>query len=427
MDDALVIDSISKRYAIGAKVDPRSFREAVAGILSVRRRREAAELRTLWALRDVSFTVEAGEATAIIGQNGAGKSTLLRILSRITEPTSGTIAGCGRVSSLLEVGTGFHGSLTGRENIQLNGAILGMTRKEIRERLDQIVAFAEVDRFIDTPVKYYSTGMYMRLAFAVAAHLEPEILVVDEVLAVGDAAFQAKCLRKMGDVASRGRTVLFVSHNMPAVKALCKTAVWLKEGQVADRGPAGQIIDRYLQHSFSEAGLDEVQTMIDSLPEDPVFRLRRIELQQNGMRRAVVENGKPLDVEIAFDVRRTTLGLYAYIALHDLDDTLLFESLQGGDGAHAPLLETGSYVARVTIPADLLSPRPYQLRFNAAIATVRHCIRDAVRINFDVQQTGIVNRAWPGYQTAGRLAPQLNWVVRRIGPGVASEGHHYGD
>lgn len=416
MPDAVVIDNISKRYTIGKRFDPRSFRETVAGLLSARRRHTAAEPRTLWALRDVSFPVESGEATAIIGQNGAGKSTLLKILSRITEPTSGKIMVRGRVSSLLEIGTGFHGSLTGRENIQLNGAILGMTRKEIRERFDEIVAFAAVDPLIDTPVKYYSTGMYLRLAFAVAAHLEPDILVIDEVLAVGDAAFQAKCLQKMGDVASHGRTVLFVSHNMPAVKALCKTAVWLKEGRIVDRGAPDEIVDRYLEHSLSHAGLEEAQAMIDSMPEDPVFRLRRITLLQNGAQRSVVNNGEPLDVEIAFEVHKTTLGLYMSVGLYDLDETLIFESLQNGDGARGPLLAAGNHVARVTIPSNLLAPRPYQLRLNAAIVNVRRCIPDAVRINFDVQQTGIVNRAFPGYQTPGRLAPQLEWVVRRIGP-----------
>ncbi len=418
MPDAVQIDGISKRYTIGTKFDPRSFREAVAGLFSARRRRVAAESRTLWALRDVSFGVEAGEALAIIGQNGAGKSTLLRILSRITEPTSGRIVVHGRVSSLLDVGTGFHGSLTGRENIYLNGAILGMTRREIRSRFDEIVAFAEVDRFVDTPVKYFSTGMYLRLAFAVAAHLEPEILLVDEVLAVGDAAFQAKCLRKMSDVASHGRTVLFVSHNMPAVKALCQTAVWLKAGLVVDRGPADQVIDRYLEHSSSHAGVDEVQAIIDSLPEDRAFRLHHITLRQNGARRTVVENGQPLEVEIAFDVRTTTLGLHVGILLYDLDDTLIFESLHNGDSDQPPVMEAGSYAAKVTIPADILAPRQYQLRFNAAIVNVRRCVPDAVRINFDVRPTGIVNRAFPGYQTPGRLAPHLEWVVRRIRPGV---------
>ena len=204
-----------------------------------------------WALRDVSFDVGAGEVVGIIGRNGAGKSTLLKILSRITEPTTGRVTLQGRVASLLEVGTGFHPELTGRENIFLNGAILGMTRQEIRRNFDAIVAFAEVERFLDTPVKRYSSGMYVRLAFAVAAHLEPDIFVIDEVLAVGDAEFQKKCLGKMHEVSRGGRTVLFVSHNMAAVQALCSRAVWLERGSVAATGPTADVVASYLQAAHS--------------------------------------------------------------------------------------------------------------------------------------------------------------------------------
>src|SRR6185436_13640278 len=202
---------------------------------------------TLWALRDVSFEVRRGEVVGVIGRNGAGKSTLLKILSRITEPTEGYAQVNGRVGSLLEVGTGFHPELTGRENVYLNGAILGMKRGEIDRKFDEIVAFAEIEQFIDTPVKHYSSGMHMRLAFAVAAHLEPEILVVDEVLAVGDAGFQQKCLGKMGEVARGGRTVLFVSHNMKAVRGLCGSAIWLAGGRVHRSGETGAIVDAYLR------------------------------------------------------------------------------------------------------------------------------------------------------------------------------------
>src|ERR1051325_9261514 len=214
MDHAVQVDRISKLYRIGAIRDPRTLREIVTDVFSRRPQVPRDEKRDLWAWRDMSFDVRRGEAIGIIGQNGAGKSTLLKILSRITEPTSGRIELHGRVSSLLEVGTGFHPELTGRENIQLNGAILGMTRREIRQRFDDIVDFAEIARFIDTPVKYYSSGMYMRLAFAGPAHLEPEILVVDDALAAGAAASKPKCPRKRGAAASHGRTVLFVSHNM---------------------------------------------------------------------------------------------------------------------------------------------------------------------------------------------------------------------
>jgi lipopolysaccharide transport system ATP-binding protein len=201
---------------------------------------------SFWALKDISFEVKQGDVLGIIGKNGAGKSTLLKIMSRVTTPTKGQIKLKGRVASLLEVGTGFHPELTGRENIFLNGTILGMTKNEIKEKFDEIVAFADIEKFIDTPVKRYSSGMYVRLAFAVAAHLEPEILLVDEVLAVGDAAFQKKCLGKMGEVANEGRTVLFVSHNLTAIKSLCQQAVWLHEGQVVSRSDAAETVDEYL-------------------------------------------------------------------------------------------------------------------------------------------------------------------------------------
>jgi lipopolysaccharide transport system ATP-binding protein len=405
------IENVSKLYRIGAKLDARTFRETVSDTVLLRRRERSSE-RDLWALRDVTFDVRDGEATAIIGQNGAGKSTLLKILSRITEPTAGRILVHGRVSSLLEVGTGFHNELTGRENVQLNGAILGMTRREIKQRFDEIVAFAEVERFIDTPVKYYSSGMYMRLAFAVAAHLEPEILVVDEVLAVGDAAFQAKCLRKMNDVASHGRTVLFVSHNMPAVKALCQTAVWLKSGEVVARGNADAIVTQYLQHSSSLAGRDNVAERLAALPPDPLFRMESIRLLQDGDDVAMVANGKPLEIEIGFEVFSATLGLHVFFRLLDLEETLVFEAVHNGH-ENVARAETGRWTATAVIPADFLAARPYQLLIGAAIANGRELLPEPVRLTFDVQQTGLVDRAFPGYTPPGQIAPLLEWRLER--------------
>jgi lipopolysaccharide transport system ATP-binding protein len=254
-DIAIRVENLSKQYRIGAKQESyRTLRDTLAGMAAgpVRALQSLAghgaqdEARSFWALKDVSFEVKRGEVVGIIGRNGAGKSTLLKILSRMTEPTSGHADIYGRVASLLEVGTGFHPELTGRENIFLNGAILGMKREEIRRKFDEIVAFAEVEQFVDTPVKHYSSGMYLRLAFAVAAHLEPEILVVDEVLAVGDAQFQKKCLGKMGEVAKEGRTVLFVSHSMQAIKRLCTTAVVLNRGELVESGEASVVVTHYL-------------------------------------------------------------------------------------------------------------------------------------------------------------------------------------
>src|SRR6202453_4736861 len=264
-DSAIIVDNLSKRYLIGHRqyqygsphyqytalrdLVGRSIGNFVRKAADVARGRpvvQGDEIEEFWALKDVSFEVKQGEVLGIIGRNGAGKSTLLKILSRITEPTKGRATLRGRVASLLEVGTGFHPELTGRENIFLNAAILGMARREVRRKFDEIVAFAEIERFLDTPVKRYSSGMFVRLAFAVAAHLEPEILLVDEVLAVGDSAFQKRCLGKIGDIARDGRTVLFVSHNMASIEALCSTCLFLKNGRFVAKGRADQVISTYM-------------------------------------------------------------------------------------------------------------------------------------------------------------------------------------
>lgn len=270
MSFAIRVDGLGKRYRLGA-THARSVRELVnrtwrrlrrrvellpheQALLRQMRGRDIAADGTFWALKEVSFEVKAGDVVGIIGRNGSGKSTLLKVLSRVTAPTTGRVELHGRVASLLEVGTGFHPELSGRENVFLNGAILGMTRAEIRRKFDEIVAFAEIEQFIDTPVKRYSSGMYIRLAFAVAAHLEPEILVVDEVLAVGDAAFQQKCLGKMGDVARVGRTVLFVSHNMTAISALCSKGIVLYDGKIAASGETAEVIARYRSDALVSEG-----------------------------------------------------------------------------------------------------------------------------------------------------------------------------
>ena len=262
-DVAIQVEGVSKLYHIGKSRTYKTARETIMNALSLPARllsrREEDHSTDLWALRDVSFDVKRGEVIGIIGRNGAGKSTLLKVLSRITEPTAGRITLKGRVGSLLEVGTGFHPELTGRENIFLNGAILGMRRGEIARKFDEIVDFSEVEKFIDTPVKHYSSGMYTRLAFAVAAHLEPEILIVDEVLAVGDAEFQRKCLGKMGDVAKQGRTVLFVSHNMGAIVQMCHRAVLMAGGQVAQTGPAATVVADYFSNNADRSGVVDLR------------------------------------------------------------------------------------------------------------------------------------------------------------------------
>lgn len=268
MNSIIQIENLGKRYIIGHQQSQgrySTFRESVTESLKTAGQRLSRTFSTgasgngsreeFWALRDVSFEVMQGERVGIIGRNGAGKSTLLKILSRITEPTTGRVRLRGKVASLLEVGTGFHPELTGRENIYLNGAILGMTKAEIRKKFDEIVSFSEIEKFLDTPVKRYSSGMYVRLAFAVAAHLEPEILIVDEVLAVGDAQFQKKCIGKMDEIGNQGRTVLFVSHNLPMVNALTTKAVLLADGRTVEKGPTGPVLDRYMQMMSSDIGL----------------------------------------------------------------------------------------------------------------------------------------------------------------------------
>src|SRR5258707_6915943 len=246
MNDSIRVEQLSKQYLLGKASQQTMLRERLVSFIKNPFAKETAVADTLWALREVSFCVKEGEVVGIIGRNGAGKSTLLKILSKITYPTTGRVKVCGRVASLLEVGTGFHEELTGRENIFLNGSILGMKQREVEAKLDQIIEFAGVERFIDTPIKRYSSGMRLRLGFAVAAHLDPDILIIDEVLAVGDAGFQKKCLNAMEDLRSGGRTVLFVSHNMAAVENLCTRAIWIDDGRLREDGPVQRVIESYM-------------------------------------------------------------------------------------------------------------------------------------------------------------------------------------
>ncbi|MCS7047887.1 MAG: ABC transporter ATP-binding protein [Verrucomicrobiae bacterium] len=292
---AIRVENLGKQYRLGPRERYKALRDVLANPF---RRSPPAE--TFWALRDVSFEVQRGEVVGVIGRNGAGKSTLLKILSQITEPTTGSAEIHGRVGSLLEVGTGFHPELTGRENIFLNGAILGMRKKEIESKFDEIVAFAEVEKFIDTPVKHYSSGMRMRLAFAVAAHLEPEILLVDEVLAVGDASFQKKCLGKMGDVAKQGRTVLFVSHNMGAIEVLCHRAFLLEEGKLFAEGPPKPVIQQYLASLPCITDAPKKLQSVDREVEIEAVILR----SADGQPANVFSPGESITIELLYHAKR---------------------------------------------------------------------------------------------------------------------------
>ncbi len=422
---AIRVANLSKRYRIGLEEE---IHDTFAGALTAFVRSPVKNLRRLrglsrleegesediiWALKDVSFEVQRGEVLGIIGRNGAGKSTLLKILSRITEPTSGRAEIYGRVSSLLEVGTGFHPELTGRENIYLNGTILGMRKTEIDRKFDEIVDFSGVERFIDTPVKRYSSGMRVRLAFSVAAHLEPEILLVDEVLAVGDAEFQKKSLGKMESVATEGRTVLFVSHNIISVRNLCGRVIWLDNGYIFQNGDTLTVTEEYLQQSIQAKSLADVDTLIEALPSDPAFRLHNIEIKQEGESRNVVLNGKPVVIEIRFTVLKQTTGLRVYFDLLD-DHDILIRTFHDDDVEAIPTMDSGEYISVATIPANLLAPRKYELRIRATIFNVRSCTGDGVGIPLIVEASSLVNRGYPQDTIRSKLQPRISWDTTLI-------------
>jgi ABC-type polysaccharide/polyol phosphate transport system ATPase subunit len=346
-ENAIEVERLSKRYRLGEDRPGRSLREALT--ISARRVTSRAEPRSreyLWALREIDLAVAEGESIGVIGSNGAGKSTLLKILSRITEPTAGVARTRGRVAALLEVGTGFHPELTGRENVYLNGAILGMTRRDISRRFEDIIAFAGVERFIETPVKRYSSGMYLRLAFSVAAHLEPDILVVDEVLAVGDAEFQSKCLQRMESVEREGRTVVFVSHNLDAVNRLCQRAVWLDRGTVASLGPTTEVVDAYLgAHVARDFAASQPQGGPVSLEDVTVMDL-------SGRSLDVFRRDRPFLVELRYTVRTPVPGLDLTAALVNARGVEVLNE-HWSDTCPERIGDPGRYVARLEVPPVL--------------------------------------------------------------------------
>jgi len=409
---AIRIERLGKRYLLGGRERYLALRDVFARAV---RRWRADPARVLWALRDVSLEIEAGDAVGIIGRNGAGKSTLLKILSRVTRPTEGQAELAGRVGSLLEVGTGFHPELTGRENIFLNGAILGMKRAEIVRRFDEIVAFAEVERFLDTAVKHYSSGMYVRLAFAVAAHLEPEILLVDEVLAVGDAAFQKKCLGKMGEVARQGRTVIFVSHGMDAVRRLCRRVVWLDGGRVKQVGEAREVVGAYLLEGVKEgstATFDPPRPLGDPLV---LHEVTLTDAGGNPCRR--FERTQPIRVSIAWESKVPLTKPRIGFVLTTADGT---EVLTGFDASSWKLerLPPGRRISTTTIPGGLLNEGEYVLEVGGdapraldfALSRTGPILRFEVEDDMTVPakyygQEGFRDRRWPGV-----LLLDLNWT-----------------
>jgi lipopolysaccharide transport system ATP-binding protein len=421
LSPAITVRNLSKQYRIGATVEKYgTLRDSLANavkapVRALKRARQGTAINHIWALRDLSFEVPRGQVLGVIGRNGAGKSTLLKVLSRVTEPTEGEIEIQGRVGSLLEVGTGFHPELTGRENIYLNGAILGMQRIEITNKFDEIVEFSGVDQFIDTPVKRYSSGMYLRLAFSVAAHLEPEILVVDEVLAVGDAEFQRKCLGKMDDVANQGRTVLFVSHNMSAILQLTHEAIWLDRGQIRERGPATEVVDRYLSSGFSQSG--EHFWAPEEVPADaPPFRPVAVRVQNpTGTVVDTVRSTEPTTIELEYELDEAIKGLRVGIYLQTMRGELIFTTF---DTDEPDLYEkygerpAGSYRSRCTVPADTLNDGRYLIGVNASSFRVKRYFQDERALAFNVDPTGAPGMHW-AEKRLGMLRPRLVWQVKQ--------------
>jgi lipopolysaccharide transport system ATP-binding protein len=392
MDLAIRAQGLSKQYTIApTRVRHDTLRDQLTeGVKSVFRRGHAPQASdaTLWALRDVSFQVRAGEVVGFVGRNGAGKSTLLKVLSRITEPTEGRADIFGRVGSLLEVGTGFDRELTGAENIYLSGAILGMKRSEIKQKFDEIVAFADVERFVDTPVKRYSSGMYLRLAFAVAAHLDPEILLLDEVLAVGDAAFQKRCLGKMEEVAGRGRTVLFVSHNMAAITRFCTRCIWVDGGRIRGDGNTEQVVADYLTSGVEDSG--EV-TFPDprQAPGSEYVRLDAVRIRDSAERvTSVLDARRSFSIEIEYSVLRHATDLRIGLRILTPDGFALLSSKDLDVVPEGVVRAPGRYVSRCTLPGDFLNYGQYFVTVGSDFPRVQsHFLCDRC-LSFSIERTG---------------------------------------
>ena len=419
MSVAIEVDALSKKYRLGEyNAAYGTLRETIVHATKrLTRQEHSRPAQEIWALRDVSFEVPEGQVLGVIGRNGAGKSTLLKILTRIVTPTLGRAEIRGRVGSLLEVGTGFNQELTGRENVYLNGAILGMKRKEIEQRFDDIVDFSGVEKFIDTPVKRYSSGMYVRLAFAVAAHFEPEIMLVDEVLSVGDAEFQRRCLGRMEELGNAGRTVLFVSHALPAIAQLCDRAIWIDGGLVVGDGKPADVIATYL-HQTHSAGTERVWTK-ESAPGNDLAKMVAVRaLPHEGMPPGVVDVRRPIGIEIRFEVRRNGKPLFPKIKMLDQEGAVAFNAMDTDERWLQPAAP-GEYVSTAWIPGNLLNE-------GSAIVEVAICSLDFPKlehhaavyeaVSFEVLDPGEGDSARGRFsgQWRGVVRPLLEWTVERV-------------
>ena len=422
MSTAISISGLGKRYMIGAAQQrANTLRDAItnAATAPFRRLRHAGSstghVSHMWALKDVSFDVEAGQVIGIIGRNGAGKSTLLKVLTRITQPTAGRVEIRGRVGSLLEVGTGFHPELSGRENIYLNGAILGMTRSEIGRKFDDIVEFSEISEFLDTPVKRYSTGMYVRLAFAVAAHLDPEILLVDEVLSVGDVAFQRKCLGQMGEIAGSGRTVVLVSHNMGAVRGLCTRVVEIEGGHPVADGPAEEIVNNYIAKQLQTEGAVLHLPRPLGRSDELLITAVRV-LDDEGKTVGPFHSSRPLTVEIDVEVARTNASYQVGFDLLSGGGQVLRSWHTDGPPDDWPELKVGPNTLRCSIPSGILNEGSYAAAPRADVYRNHWIVNGDEAIWFDVIKDHLESPfAW--VTNPGPLAPLLEWeALPREGP-----------
>jgi homopolymeric O-antigen transport system ATP-binding protein len=426
MKPIIRVENLSKSYELSKMLaSSETLRDSIAEMVRTPfkrlRDRRSSSGETLWALKNINLEVAPGEVLGIIGRNGAGKSTLLKILSRITEPTAGRVELYGRVGSLLEVGTGFHPELTGRENIFLNSVILGMSHKEMKKNFDEIVAFAEIEKFIDTPVKRYSSGMYVRLAFAVAAHLSPEILIVDEVLAVGDLAFQNKCLGKMQDVSLTGRTVLFVSHNMPAITRLCSRAILLDSGSLVREGPTTEIVSAYVEGAFSSAPSREWQDLAQA-PGTEELKLLSVDIiAADGSRVSTASVQDALVVRLKYVIAVPNLKFRCAVLFHT-QGTCAFTSVEPLENLRE---RPGTYCSVVKVPRNLLAEGEYVIGVSifSSRGIKQHHVRLENVVAFHVfdPMTGDSARGDYAEGISGVVRPQLEWESYFEGPHSVTE------
>lgn len=432
-DVAIRVENVSKVYRLGVKEEAEdSFmksivRMAKSPLKNFRKYRSlynfsdldfdnpdaSLDNNVLWALRNVSFEVKKGEVVGIIGRNGAGKSTLLKIMSRITPPARGRVEIHGRTSSLLEVGTGFHPELTGRENVYLNGTILGMRKREVTQKFDEIIEFSGVEKFLDTPVKRYSSGMRVRLAFAVAAHLEPEILIIDEVLAVGDAAFQEKCLNKMQDASTEGRTVFFVSHNMPAVTRLCERVIILENGQVTEDGPAQELVAHYM-HKGSSSLAERSWNDLESAPGNDIVRLKNVRVKKdNGQSSATIDIRNPVGFEMTFEVVQEGYSLVPNFRLINDEGVCVFITFDVDPEWRRKKRPKGTYTATAWLPGNYLAEGSFFLNISMLTLdpqTISHFfVREAISFRVIDRMEGDTARGDWAKDMKGIVRPLLTW------------------